>query len=115
MCRAAVIHNIDDVYEGCNGPLLLLNRQPARLLLPGPKSDWRGPCSSTVPPSPHAHASETYEILMRRRPIRNRKLTRASARSRSSKETIMLDVAFVALGCAVLALMGLYALTLRQL
>jgi hypothetical protein len=52
---------------------------------------------------------------MRRHPIRNRKLTRASARSRSSKETIMLDVAFVALGCAVLALMGLYALTLRQL
>jgi hypothetical protein len=33
----------------------------------------------------------------------------------SSKETIMLDVAFVALGLAALALMGLYALALRQL
>ena len=42
-------------------------------------------------------------------------LTRASAKSLSSKETIMLDVAFVALGFAVLALMGVYALALRQL
>ena len=33
----------------------------------------------------------------------------------SSKETIMLDVAFVALGLAALALMGVYALALRQL
>jgi hypothetical protein len=32
-----------------------------------------------------------------------------------SKETIMLDVAFVALGLAALALMGFYALALRQL
>ena len=37
------------------------------------------------------------------------------AKSRSSKELIMLDVAFVALGLAVLALMGVYALALRQL
>jgi len=27
----------------------------------------------------------------------------------------MLDIAFVALGCAILALMGVYALALRQL
>jgi hypothetical protein len=40
---------------------------------------------------------------------------RAAAKNRSNKETIMLDVAFVALGCAVLALMGLYAHSLRQL
>ena len=33
----------------------------------------------------------------------------------SSKETVMLDVAFVALGLAALALMGVYALALRQL
>jgi hypothetical protein len=33
----------------------------------------------------------------------------------SSKETVMLDVAFVALGLAALALMGGYALALRQL
>jgi hypothetical protein len=32
-----------------------------------------------------------------------------------AKEAIMLDVAFVALGCAVLALMGVYAHALRQL
>jgi hypothetical protein len=31
------------------------------------------------------------------------------------KEAIMLDVAFVALGIAVLALMGVYALALRQI
>ncbi|MGB7976976.1 MAG: hypothetical protein WCF81_22090 [Roseiarcus sp.] len=38
-----------------------------------------------------------------------------SAKSHPSKETDMLDVAFVALGLAVLALMGIYALALRQL
>jgi hypothetical protein len=31
------------------------------------------------------------------------------------KETIMLDVAFLALGCALLALMGVYAHALRKL
>src|ERR1700733_6969314 len=36
MCRAAVIHSIDDVYADCNGPgaLGLLNRRPARLVWP---------------------------------------------------------------------------------
>jgi hypothetical protein len=37
------------------------------------------------------------------------------AKDRPEKEAIMLDVAFIALGCAVLALMGLYAHALRQL
>ena len=59
--------------------------------------------------------AETYEILTLGRPIRNRKLTRVGAKNCSSKESIMLDVAFVALGLAVLALMGVYALALRQL
>ncbi len=36
-------------------------------------------------------------------------------RERPGKETIMLDVAFVALGLAFLALMGVYAIALRQL
>ena len=36
-------------------------------------------------------------------------------KDRSAKEAIMLDVAFLALGCAVLALMGVYAHALRQL
>jgi hypothetical protein len=59
--------------------------------------------------------AETYGILTSGRPIRNRKLTRVNAKSLSSKESIMLDVAFVALGIAVLALMGAYAFALRQL
>jgi len=63
------------------------------------------PCSVT----------ETYGILTSGRPIRNRKLTRAGAKNQSSKESIMLDVAFVVLGLAVLALMGAYAVGLRQL
>jgi hypothetical protein len=63
----------------------------------------------------HHCGSETYEILTLGRPIRNRKLTQVGAKNRSSKETIMLDVAFVTLGLAALALMGVYALALRQL
>ena len=59
--------------------------------------------------------SETYHILMCGRPVRNRKLTRAGAKKRPMKEAIMLDVAFVALGLGVLALMGVYALALRRL
>jgi hypothetical protein len=59
--------------------------------------------------------AETYEILTSSRPIRNRKLTRAGAKNRSSKESIMLDVAFVVLGLAVLALTGAYAVALRHL
>jgi hypothetical protein len=56
-----------------------------------------------------------YEILIPQRPIQDRKLTRLGGKERSDKEAIMLDVAFVALGIAVLALMGAYALALRQL
>ena len=52
---------------------------------------------------------------MRGRPVHNRKLTRASVKKRAMKEAVMLDVAFVALGLGVLALMGVYALALRQL
>ena len=36
-------------------------------------------------------------------------------RTPARKEWVMLDVAFVALGFAVLALMGVYALALRRL
>ena len=50
------------------------------------------------------------------RPIRNRKFTWLSTKDRAGKEAIiMLDVAFVALGLAALALMGVYALALIQL
>jgi hypothetical protein len=42
-------------------------------------------------------------------------LTRVRVKRRPSKEANMLDVEFVALGLAVLALMGAYALFLRQL
>jgi hypothetical protein len=40
---------------------------------------------------------------------------RPGGKERPDKESIMLDVAFVALGIAVLALMGAYAIALRQL
>ena len=60
-------------------------------------------------------ALRTYEILTPGRPIRNRKLTRLRAKQRPRKEAIMLDVAFVALGLAVLGLIGFYALALREL
>ena len=43
------------------------------------------------------------------------KLTRLGARKPVGKEAIILDVAFVALGFTVLALMGVYAHALRQL
>jgi hypothetical protein len=59
--------------------------------------------------------SETYEILTASDPIRNRMLMPVGAKDRPAKESIMLDIAFVALGCAVLALMGVYAHALRQL
>jgi hypothetical protein len=32
-----------------------------------------------------------------------------------SRSSVMLDIAFVALGCVILALMGVYAYALRQL
>jgi hypothetical protein len=56
-----------------------------------------------------------YEILTAVSPIRNRMLMSVGAKDRPTEEAIMLDVAFIALGCAVLALMGLYAHGLRQL
>jgi hypothetical protein len=65
-------------------------------------------------PAP-SRSAEPYGILTRGPPIRNRMLTRAGGKNRPNKETIMLDVAFVALGLAALALMGAYALALRQL
>jgi hypothetical protein len=37
------------------------------------------------------------------------------AKNRVARRQIMLDVAFVTLGLAALALMGIYALALRQL
>jgi hypothetical protein len=42
-------------------------------------------------------------------------MLRRARRPRISAEAIMLDVAFVALGLAVLALMGVYAHALRKL
>jgi len=56
-----------------------------------------------------------YDILMPSRLNPYRKLTQPGARKPASKETIMLDLAFVVLGFAVVALMGVYAMALRQL
>src|SRR6202034_1255589 len=58
---------------------------------------------------------ETYEILTSGRPIRNRMLTPLSAKDPPARRRSMLDIAFVVLGIAVLALMGAYALALREL
>ncbi len=56
-----------------------------------------------------------YEILMRSRANRNRKLTPPGGTNPPGKEAFMLDLVFVVLGFAVIALMGLYAVGLRQL
>ncbi len=56
-----------------------------------------------------------YDILMPSRLNPYRKLTQPGARKPASKEAIMLDLAFVVLGFAVVALMGVYAMALRQL
>jgi hypothetical protein len=63
----------------------------------------------------HSVAAELYGILMTAPSIRNRKLTALGGRRHAGKETGMHDIAFVALACAVLALMGVYALALRRL
>ena len=73
------------------------------------------PPANSAPGPAELAALRTYEILTPGRPIRNRKLTRLRAKQRPRKEAIMLDVAFVALGLAVLGLIGFYALALREL
>jgi len=52
---------------------------------------------------------------MTRRANRDRNLTPPGATNPAGKEAFMLDFVFVALGFAVIALMGLYATGLRQL
>jgi hypothetical protein len=56
-----------------------------------------------------------YEILMPVRTNRNRKLTSRGGTKPAPKEAFMLDLAFVVLGFAVIAVMALYAVALRQL
>ena len=46
---------------------------------------------------------------------RNRKLTSPGGTNPARKEAFMLDLAFIVLGFAVIALMGPYAVGLRQL
>ncbi len=46
---------------------------------------------------------------------RNRKLTIPGGTKPARKEAFMLDLAFVVLGFAVIAVMALYAVALRQL
>jgi hypothetical protein len=76
-----------------------------------------GAAESRQPPNarrPSAVAN-TYEKLTPKDPNRNRNLRSLRARNQGAKETIMLDFVFVALGCVLVALMGVYALALRQL
>jgi hypothetical protein len=56
-----------------------------------------------------------YDLFILRRPIPDRKLTRLGGKQRLDKEAIMLDTAFVAAAVVFLAMMGVYALALRQL
>jgi hypothetical protein len=102
MRRGHYTHSIDDICDDCNDPSHFRSRNGGAL--------------AKFVPGKFAAAPETYEILTFGRPIRNRKLTWVSANDRAFKEAIiMLDVAFVALGLAALALMGVYALALIQL
>jgi hypothetical protein len=102
MCRGHYTHSIDDICGDCNDPSHFRPRNGGAL--------------AKIAPGEFAAAPEPYEILTFGRPIRNRKLTWLSAKERAGKEAIiMLDVAFVALGLAALALMGVYALALIQL
>jgi hypothetical protein len=90
-------------------------RNGARSLrLPSPGSDLRDIRAPKSRPALSLQANP-YEILTSGPPIRNRMLTQVSVKRRPSKEANMLDVAFVALGLAALALMAVYALALRQL
>jgi hypothetical protein len=59
--------------------------------------------------------SQPYKVFIPSSTNQYGNLTRLGARKPVGKEAIMLDVAFVALGFAVLTLMGLYAFALRQL
>ena len=102
MCRGHYTHSIDDICGDCNDPGHFRSRDGGAL--------------AKIAPGEFAAAPETYEILTFDLSIRNRKLTWLSAKDRAGKEAIiMLDVAFVALGLAALALMGVYALALIQL
>jgi hypothetical protein len=106
MCRAAVIHNVDDIYEDCNGPdpFLLLHWRLARFVRAPQSHALLHDCRLKLMGSLCPGAQFAIESL------RGPGLRTAPARRR-----IMLDVAFVALGLAALALMGVYALALRQL
>ena len=82
--------------------------------LPSPGSDLRDIREPKTRPALSLR-DETYEILTSGRPIRNRMLTPLSAKDPPARRRSMLDIAFVVLGIAVLALMGAYALALREL
>lgn len=83
----------------------------------GSLSAVRGLISINGHPSrtPYLLPKALYEFLTTGRPIPDRKLTRLGGKQRPDKEAIMLDIAFVAACVAFLALMGVYALALRQL
>ena len=64
---------------------------------------------------PFTGARRPYEFLMPGEMNRNRKLTSPGGTKPARKEAFMLDLAFIVLGFAVIALMGPYAVGLRQL
>jgi hypothetical protein len=106
-----IAHIVDDIFVDCNPHGLNASLRAGSPAIHPVERSRRAPPSRRQSSLPSVH----YEILIPRSSIRNRKLTRRSGKERAQQETIMLDVAFVALGVAVLALMGVYALALRQL
>ena len=64
---------------------------------------------------PTFESQDAYGILTTKRAIRNRNLMPRGGMNPVGKEAVMLDLAFVALGFAVIGLMGFYAFALRQL
>jgi hypothetical protein len=60
-------------------------------------------------------SQDAYAILTPNRAIQNRNLMPRDGINPAGKESVMLDLAFVALGFAVIGLMGFYAFALRQL
>jgi hypothetical protein len=100
--------NIDDIYA--TTPRI----RHARFVCPG----------RDLPPprrAPKSHQAKLNAALKLMKSLRSsaqfaiETLQRSTLEQPLGKEAIMLDVAFVALGLAALALMAVYALALRQL
>ena len=66
-------------------------------------------------PFPYSLSGRLYEILMPSSSNQDRNLISAGGRTPCGPGGVMLDLAFVALGFALIGVMGLYAVGLRKL